>query len=604
VSWALSRRQTILASLYDAGCWALSIFVAEILRYQVVSDGTVQWGTAGLAIIFVITMQLGLGAIFFYRNRWRIGSFEEALTVAMVILAVGMCLGLLSVIAIRSAVSYGSVLAATAFCLVLALGGRAMYRLIALSSFRNPISATAERAIIFGAGVAGTQVIEALSAAGEPPFNPVALLDDDPNKRDLRIRNLKVLGGRDAIAEVAAKTRATILQIAITNADSSEILDLSNRARAVGLKVRVLPSITELFAGVVGLDDIRPLTLEDLMGRRQVDTSVDEIAHYLRGRRVLVTGAGGSIGSELCRHINRFEPAELIMLERDESALHQVQLSLEGRAMLDRRNLVVCDIRDAEALCRVFDEHRPEVVFHAAALKHLPLLQMWPAEAVKTNVWGTANVLDAAQRFGVETFVNISTDKAADPVSVLGYSKRLAERLTASYAELGSGRFISVRFGNVLGSRGSVLTAFRQQVEDGGPITVTDPEVTRYFMTIPEAVQLTLQAGALGENGEVLVLDMGNPVRIADVAQQLADEAPEPIEIVFTGLRDGEKLHEELFGYGEANARSVHPLIASCAVPVISAEACAALVVDAPPSTVRNALHDLCNDTKVRAAAN
>ena len=234
------------------------------------------------------------------------------------------------------------------------------------------------------------------------------------------------------------------------------------------------------------------------------------------------------------------------MVERDESALHAVQLSIEGRAMLDSRNLVVADIRDRSRMHQVFAEHQPEVVFHAAALKHLPLLEMHPSEALKTNVWGTVALLEAAVDVGVERFVNISTDKAADPCSVLGYTKRLAERLTAAAADRGDGVFLSVRFGNVLGSRGSVLTAFAKQIEAGGPVTVTDPEVTRYFMTVEEAVQLVIQAGAVGRDGEALVLDMGEPVRIDDVAKRLIAEADRPIDVVYTGLRDGEKLHEVL----------------------------------------------------------
>jgi FlaA1/EpsC-like NDP-sugar epimerase len=282
---------------------------------------------------------------------------------------------------------------------------------------------------------------------------------------------------------------------------------------------------------------------------------------------VLVTGAGGSIGSELCNQLVRFAPAALVMLDRDESALHGLQLRLEGRAMLDDRNLVVADVRDAERMEQVFAEHRPEVVFHAAALKHLPLLEMHPGEAVKTNIWGTQHVLQAASQAGVDRFVNISTDKAADPISVLGYSKRIAEKLTAGTASSTSGTYLSVRFGNVLGSRGSVLTAFHAQIEAGGPITVTDADVTRYFMTVQEAVQLVIQAGAVGRDGEALVLDMGEPVRIADVARRLAAEAPRPVEIVYTGLRPGEKLHEVLLGADEADDRPAHPLISHVGVP-------------------------------------
>jgi FlaA1/EpsC-like NDP-sugar epimerase len=283
-----------------------------------------------------------------------------------------------------------------------------------------------------------------------------------------------------------------------------------------------------------------------------------------------VTGAGGSIGSELCRQICKFEPAALVMLDRDESALHAVQLSITGRALLDDPNLVLADIRDADEIKRVFAEHRPDVVFHAAALKHLTLLERHPEEAVKTNIWGTMHVLEAAAAAGVERFVNISTDKAADAISVLGLTKRIGERLTAGFARDADGVFLSVRFGNVLGSRGSVLGAFRSQIASGGPVTVTDPNVSRFFMTIEEAVQLVIQAGAIGRDGEALVLDMGQPVRIDEVAKRMIAEAGRDVEIVYTGLRPGEKLHEQLLGTGEIDRRPCHPLISHVDVPPLT----------------------------------
>jgi FlaA1/EpsC-like NDP-sugar epimerase len=280
-----------------------------------------------------------------------------------------------------------------------------------------------------------------------------------------------------------------------------------------------------------------------------------------------VTGAGGSIGGELVRQIYRYAPAELVMLDRDESALHSVELSLRGRAMLTDPDIVLADIRDERRLAQVFGAFRPQVVFHAAALKHLSLLQQYPCEAWKTNVVGTLAVLDTARTVGVDLFVNISTDKAADPISVLGYTKRIAERLTADMALRTSRSYLSVRFGNVLGSRGSVIPLFEAQASAGGPITVTHPDVTRYFMTIEEAVQLVIHAGAVGCPGEALVLDMGAPARIADLAQRFASAASRPVQVVYTGLRPGEKLHEQLFGSGEHEQRRVHPLISHVPIP-------------------------------------
>jgi len=272
----------------------------------------------------------------------------------------------------------------------------------------------------------------------------------------------------------------------------------------------------------------------------------------------------------LARQVHQLSPRKLIVLDRDESALHALQLSIRGDGLLSTDDTVLCDIRDRDALQRVFEHHRPQVVFHAAALKHLPMLERFPVEGWKTNVLGTLNVLEASRSIGVETLVNISTDKAADPTSVLGQSKRLAERLTSWFAEDSGVRYLSVRFGNVLGSRGSVLDTFRAQISRGGPITVTHPEVTRYFMTIPEACELVLQAGAIGQPSDVMVLDMGQPIRILDVAQRLIDESHRTdIEIKFTGLRSGEKLDEVLFSALESGQPSAHPLISKVAVPAI-----------------------------------
>jgi FlaA1/EpsC-like NDP-sugar epimerase len=314
------------------------------------------------------------------------------------------------------------------------------------------------------------------------------------------------------------------------------------------------------------LESVKVLGERELLGRSEIDTDDSGIAAIVEGRRVLVTGAGGSIGSELCRQLHRFGPAGLVMVDRDESALHAVELSIAGRALFESRNVVVADIRDRERMHDVFAEHRPHVVFHAAALKHLALLELYPDEGWKTNVAGTHNVLDAAAKVGVERFVNISTDKAADPTSVLGHTKRAAERLTAHAAHRTRRPYVSVRFGNVLGSRGSVLEAFRAQAGRGGPLTVTHPEATRYFMLIEEAVHLVLKAATIGGPGEALILDMGSPVRIDDVARRIAAEAADPVEIVYTGLRPGEKLHERLVGADEMGQSRIHPLISHVAV--------------------------------------
>jgi len=403
-----------------------------------------------------------------------------------------------------------------------------------------------------------------------------------------------VLGTSDDIASMASVTGAALILVAIPSADAVLIRHVSQVATEAGLEVKVVPGVAELLDRRVDIRDVRDINLEDFLGRHQIETDLASMAGYLSGRRVLVTGAGGSIGSELCRQIHQLAPAELIMLDRDESGLHAVELSIHGRALLDSPEVVLADIRDAHVVTELFKSRRPEVVFHAAALKHLPMLEQYPGEAVKTNVWGTLTVLEAAKASGVERFVNISTDKAADPISVLGYSKRLGEGLTATVATAAEGTYLSVRFGNVLGSRGSVLTAFTAQIASGGPVTVTHPDVTRFFMTIQEAVQLVIQAAAIGRDGEALVLDMGEPVRIDDVAHQLIELSGRDVEIEYTGLRQGEKMHEALFADAEPDERPVHPLVSHVEVPPLSLLAARALAPGEEAACVITALRDLC----------
>ena len=561
-----ARLRAVAQAAIDVAAWWIALPVATVLRYEFTPA---EVNARGLLFVtlFAGAAQVVAGYVVgVYIGRWRYGSFDEVAALAQSV-TVTTVLTLILDWASGSPrwVPLGAVAGSGFLALVLMSGTRYAVRLTRERS-RRP-DGSGRRLIVFGAGEGGAQVVTSLLRDPAGTYLPVALLDDDPGKRNLRIGGVPVLGDRTRLPAVAERLRATTLLIAVPSANSGVIASLTERAEEAGLDVKVLPPVSELVDGSVTAGDIRDVSEADLLGRHQVETDLDSIARYLTGKRVLVTGAGGSIGSELCRQIDRFSPAELVMLDRDESMLHAVQLSIEGRAMLDSPNVVLADIRDVEAIERVFARHRPQVVFHAAALKHLPVLERYPDESVKSNVWGTLTVLTAAKAAGVERFVNISTDKAADPSSVLGYSKRIAERLTAHVAAEAGGVFLSVRFGNVLGSRGSVLTTFRAQVDAGGPVTVTDPDVTRYFMTVQEAVQLVVQAGAIGRAGEALVLDMGEPVRIDDVARRLAAQAPRPVRIAYTGLRPGEKLHERLFGADEIDLRPIHPLVSHVDVP-------------------------------------
>ncbi|MGI8678591.1 MAG: polysaccharide biosynthesis protein [Jatrophihabitans sp.] len=558
---------TFSSILTDVVIWLFAVELAALSRYDY-HVGLVRWEVVSVLALLLAGGQLVVGAlVVLYQGRYLPGSFDEMRAVAVsgvTVSAVAMAI----VLAIHPA---GTPRAVPVLAAPIALVGMAGVRFVkrGISQASSGPTAGAERILILGAGWVGSTLAQRMLRDPTSPFLPVGFLDDDPIKRKLRIHGIRVCGRFADLESVARRLDAERVVIAVNAADSVLIRGISDSADEVGVGCMVLPPLSEqLRRSQLQLSALRDVDVEDMIGRRPVDTDVAAISEYITGRRVLVTGAGGSIGSELCRQLNKFTPSELVLLDRDESALHAVELSLYGHGLLDSPAIVLADIRDPERVREVFILHRPQVVFHAAALKHLPLLERYPAEALKSNVVGTLNVLRAAAEVGVEKFVNISTDKAANPASALGNSKRLAERLTAWFStSADAGTYLSVRFGNVLGSRGSVLHAFAAQIASGGPVTVTDPEVTRFFMTITEACQLVVQAGAIGRSGEALVLDMGVAVKIVDVANRMISMSGERTEIVFTGLRPGEKLHEELMGTGELGERPQHPLISHVCVP-------------------------------------
>ena len=575
---------------YDAIVWVSGLCYAAWVTTDVPGNSIGTLRLAGVVLaIGLLSVTCGLLAGL-YRGRHQRGSLDEAFGVAI---AGGLMLVPLVLLSGPLVHGQRDTVQTVAGGTLIALPTIAVARYVLYAARQRRGKRTTEagvKIIVFGAGDAGTALITRLLDEPGAAYRPVALLDDDPDKRRLRVHGVPVRGNRTRMAEVAATTGATVLVIAIAKASGTVIRDLTARAELCGLIPKVVPTTTELISGSARIEGVRDPRISDLLGRRPVRTDVTAIAGRFAGKRILVTGAGGSIGSELCRQLHQFGPAELLMLDRDESALHEVQFTLHGRALLDSDETLLADIRDPRRVREVFERFRPQIVFHAAALKHLPLLERYPAEAVHSNVFGTQTVLEAAAACGVESFVNISTDKAADPVSVLGYSKRAAERLTAHMARGGPGSYLSVRFGNVLGSRGSVLTALTAQVAAGGPVTVTHPEVRRYFMTADEAVQLVLQAAVIGRSGEVLVLDMGEQIRIADMARRLVAAVPGQVDIVFTGLRPGEKLTEDLLSPGEPDERPCHPLIRQVPVSPLAPHLVTSLDATACPAQVRVAL--------------
>ncbi|MCU0543778.1 MAG: polysaccharide biosynthesis protein [Oscillatoriaceae cyanobacterium Prado104] len=433
-----------------------------------------------------------------------------------------------------------------------------------------------ERWLIVGAGSAGITLLQKMQQSTQLGLYPAAFIDDDPKKLNLRIRGVSVLGDRYQIPEVVRSLNIRKVIIAIPTASGKQIREIVEICQSIGIPTSTLPGISEILSGRVSLGSVREVQIEDLLRRASVKTDVNRVATLIRGKKVLITGAGGSIGSELCRQVLKSEPAEIILVGHGENSVFNIQQELNqvisdlqkaGEIQIDfpKITTLIADIRFVDRLEYLFENTRPDIIFHAAAHKHVPMMELNPPEAITNNVRGTKNLLDMALKYDVEQFVMISTDKAVNPTNIMGASKRVAEMLVLQAAKTSGKPYVVVRFGNVLGSRGSVVPTFKRQIAEGGPITITHPDICRYFMTIPEAVQLLLQAAVLGHGGQVFMLDMGEPVRIVDLAKDLIRlsgyELGKDIDIAFTGLRPGEKLFEELFIPGETYDKTQHEKI-------------------------------------------
>lgn len=404
--------------------------------------------------------------------------------------------------------------------------------------------------LIVGAGEAGRTLIHEMNVSEKVKNHVVALIDDDPSKHGRAIEGVKIYGGRDKIESVVKKLGVREIILALPSSSrqqQKEILEICQRTDA---KMKIVPGIYQIITGEVSVSKVRDVSLDDLLGRESIEINTFEVGNYLEGKRVLVTGGGGTIGSELCRQIARFRPQQIIILDVNENGSYDVQMEVKRHhPELDIR-ILIGSIRDKKRLASIFEEYRPEIVYHAAAHKHVHLMEAAPHESIKNNVIGTRNVAEVADRYGVKRFVLISTDKAVNPTSIYGAGKRICEMIIQEFAARSKTDFVAVRFGNVLGSSGSVIPLFKKEIAEGGPVTVTHPDIVRFFMTIPEAVSLVLQASCFAKGGEIFVLDMGEPVRILDMAKKLIRlsgyRVGEDIEIVFTGLRPGEKLYEEV----------------------------------------------------------
>ncbi len=529
-----------------------------------------------VASLSILTIRL---AVFFrfklYHRIWRYASVDELARIGLgatvaFLLTVGLFEGVLRPLGlVESGFPRSIPLLEALIALPLVSAPRFGARLAQRIHERLHKTSRSKRVIVAGAGEAGVMIVREMQSNPDLGLAPVAFVDDNEGKRGLRIRGIEVEGLTADIKEVARAHSAESVVIAMPTAPGKTIRHITNISTDAGLKVIVVPGIFELLDGSAHVSQLRPVQVEDLLRRAPVKGDSARVLTLLKGRRALVTGAGGSIGSELIRQILRFEPSEVVLVGHGENSIFGIEQEvLSGEQDFPVCRPVVADIRDRARIGRIFDEYRPEVVFHAAAHKHVPLMEANPEEAITNNVLGTRNLLEASVEFDVQAFVMISTDKAVNPGNVMGSTKRIAEMLVYKTAERTGRQFMAVRFGNVLGSRGSVLQTFRSQLTTGGPITVTHPDMMRYFMTIPEAVALVLEASTLGKGGEVFVLDMGEPVKISDLAKDVIRlsglREGDDIDIVYTGLRPGEKMFEELFMEGEEYVRTEHRGIFVC----------------------------------------
>ncbi|HET7425354.1 MAG TPA: nucleoside-diphosphate sugar epimerase/dehydratase [Gemmatimonadales bacterium] len=557
--------------ILDAVLLGLSTMAAYVVRFEGLDWGGANLHTALVYLLFSLPLKLGvLLYVGLYRRLWRfagVAELEHILVATAISASLSTLLGAavlpgltltplrvpLSVLFIDGCLSAGAVALPRLF--IRLLGRRSQWRRLE----------AARRVLIVGAGAAGEVIVKELLSHPQLGLNPIGFVDDDRSKHGHRLCDLPVYGALSAIKDLVLRYDVEEVIIAMPRAPGGVVREVVRAAMEAGVKTRTVPGIFDIISGRVAVASLRQVEIQDLLRREPIQTDLEQVRVLATGETVMVTGAGGSIGSELCRQLARLEPAQVLVMGHGENSIFDVMAELTERYPNVTCVPIIGDVRDRERMRLIFERYRPYAVFHAAAHKHVPLMEENMAEAVTNNVLGTKNIAELSAEFGVEHLVLISTDKAVRPTNVMGATKRVAEQIVQEIAETHGRNFVAVRFGNVLGSRGSVVPTFLRQIEAGGPVTVTHPEMRRYFMTIPEAVQLVLQAGAIGKGGEVFVLDMGEPVKIFDLASDLIRlsglEVGTDIEIRFSGSRPGEKLYEELFFDSESALPTGHPKV-------------------------------------------
>jgi FlaA1/EpsC-like NDP-sugar epimerase len=550
-----------------AAAWVISWYVRFDGPRPVYYDRYLDWDIVALVVAIKLPVFVAFG---FYNRWWRYVSTRDMWMAARGVLAAsGATFLVFELFPIHSAgVPRGIWIIDLLLCLAFVAGSRLLARTIIERPTPGTLVARGKEVVVVGAGDAAQLILKEMQRNPAFGYTPIGLVDDDPRKKNLRLHGIRVLGTTADLRHMLRDRRPDEVLIAIPSAPGELRRRIVEVARGEGVPVKTLPALHGLISGDYNLaGQIRPVEVEDLLGREPVEVDVRAISSYLAAKTVLVTGAGGSIGSELCRQIVRAGPSRIVLVDQGESALYDIERELVDERGFSAGVPVLADVCNRDRMRQVFERYRPQVVFHAAAYKHVPLMEANPLESVRNNVLGTRAVADVSIEFGVERFLLISTDKALNPGSVYGQSKTLCEWIVGSHGERDDvpTRFVAVRFGNVLNSAGSVIPIFRRQIERGGPVTVTDAEMTRFFMTIPEAVALVVQAGAIGGRGRIFVLDMGEPIRILDLARnmiRLSGKEPErDVEITFIGARPGEKIHEELFAEGETWQPTSHQKI-------------------------------------------
>ncbi len=575
-SGRLSMIYRILLVIWDAACINLCSFAALFIRYELRWDRFLKSGiTPDYPQGYVTTLQeliiintlitLLIFALFrLYNSLWRYASLGEVLNIAVACL-LSAVVHFLTVFGTYRRLPRSYFVIYLLLLFIMTLGVRFSYRIIRLLYNENVHGVGMRNTMVIGAGESGNIVINELKMSKKLDSNICCIIDDNKSKHNTFINGVKVIGGRDQILDAAKYFAINEIVIAMPSAPKKDVKEILELCQQTGAELKILPGVYQFVNGEAAVEKLRPVQIEDLLGREPVKTNLESIAGYVKNKVVLVTGGGGSIGSELCRQLASNQPKMLIIFDVYENNAYDIQQELRAKYPHMHLEVLIGSVRNTSRVDKIFEQYRPDIVYHAAAHKHVPLMEDSPNEAIKNNVFGTYKTALAADKYGAKKFVLISTDKAVNPTNIMGASKRICEMIVQGLNRQSSTEFVAVRFGNVLGSNGSVIPLFKKQIEAGGPVTVTDKNIIRYFMTIPEAVSLVLQAGAFARGGEIFVLDMGEPVKIDDLARnliKLSGYVPdEDIKIVYTGLRPGEKLYEEILMDEEGLTETENALI-------------------------------------------